>query len=109
LGGAGSANFVANQPLILPLMGHLILSTKQELNYGGVRTISALALLKILGFVPTKDKQLIYLPRFINCGIANSFSRSTTCLRSKKIARTKRMDYWKRKRCGNACSNSSGL
>jgi hypothetical protein len=23
-------------------MGHLILSTKQELNYGGVRTISAL-------------------------------------------------------------------
>jgi hypothetical protein len=29
-----------NQPLILPLMGHLILSTKQELNYGGVRTIS---------------------------------------------------------------------
>jgi hypothetical protein len=59
LGGAGSANFVANQPLILPLMGHLILSTKQELNYGGVRTISALAqALKIL-FVPTKDKQLI--------------------------------------------------
>jgi hypothetical protein len=43
LGGAGSANFVANQPLILPLMGHLILSTKQELNYGGVRTISCIS------------------------------------------------------------------
>jgi hypothetical protein len=60
LGGAGSANFVANQPLILPLMGHLILSTKQEWNYGGVRTISCIStILKILGFVPTKDKQLI--------------------------------------------------
>jgi hypothetical protein len=32
LGGA-DANFVANQPLILPLMGHLILSTKQEWNW----------------------------------------------------------------------------
>jgi hypothetical protein len=32
--------------------------------------------LKILGFVPTKDKQLIYFySRFINCGIANSFSK----------------------------------
>jgi hypothetical protein len=37
LGGAGSANFVAKPTLILPLMGHLILSTKQEWNYGGVR------------------------------------------------------------------------
>jgi hypothetical protein len=35
--------------------GHLILSTKQELNYGGVRTISCISkALKILGFVPTK-------------------------------------------------------
>jgi hypothetical protein len=30
LGGAGSANFVAKPTLILPLMGHLILSTKQD-------------------------------------------------------------------------------
>jgi hypothetical protein len=60
------------------------------------------------GFVPTKDKQFFNFYSDLLTAALQIHSEARHASEV-KIARTKGMDYWKRKRCGNACSNSSGL